>query len=426
MSTLVDQLQAFATNVADGPEWARQLRERGAQAFSVSGLPTSRVEAWKYTPLNRRPIGPVGDSPAVTAGSLPASSKAIAGAVRVVVVDGALAGIEGVLPNGLELVSLEQAIEADDGALAQWLAEPSADGAADALVALNNATLGAGLVLRVASGVDAGRVALEWRGVGGADARLRNSRLCIDLGEGASLSLVESDGGEASAQLDLNIVMQARLAAGARLNHARLQTTQEGTMQVARTHVEQAGQSSYQYDGLDIGAGLARHELIVRLAGEGAKCALNGAYLPRGEAHVDYHLAVEHAAPGCTSEQFFRGVVDDRARAVFSGKVHVAPGADGTEAHQSNANLLLSADAEVDTKPELVIEADEVVASHGATVGQLDDTALFYLRSRGLDEALAREVLIGAFCRAAVDRAGDTAARDLLATELSRYTGVEE
>jgi Fe-S cluster assembly protein SufD len=208
--------------------------------------------------------------------------------------------------------------------------------------------------------------------------------------------------------------MQAALAERAVLTHVRLQQCAAHSLLFTRTEVDQGARSEYRHTGLDLAGGLSRHDLHARLLGPGAHSEINGAYLPSGRSHVDTQLAIDHRAPNCSSSQFYRGVLKDRGRAVFRGRVHVWSGADGTEARQSNANLLLSPHAEVDTKPELEIEADEVIASHGATVGQLDESAVFYMRSRGLNEVMARQLLTGAFCQAVIDRLGDQGLRDRL------------
>jgi Fe-S cluster assembly protein SufD len=172
---------------------------------------------------------------------------------------------------------------------------------------------------------------------------------------------------------------------------------------ISLTEVRQADGSRYEHTGLDLGGGLVRHDLHAMLDGEGAACSLHAACVMTGRRHVDTHLDIEHNSPACTSSQLFRGVLTGRSRAVFNGRVLVSAGADGSEAKQSSAGLLLSPHAEIDAKPELEIHTDEVVASHGATVGQLDENALFYLRSRGLAEQAARQVLTLAFCRSVID-----------------------
>jgi len=169
-----------------------------------------------------------------------------------------------------------------------------------------------------------------------------------------------------------------------------------------------------------LGKGMARHDVRAALMGVGAVCALNGACITAGRDHVDHHLEATHIAGECHSSQLFRAVASDRSRVVFNGKVHVGRGADGTEAQQSSKGLLLSPHAEIDTKPELEIYADEVIASHGATVGQLDDQALFYLRSRGLSKEAATHLLTMAFCRSVADQLPVEILRESLGERLSR------
>jgi Fe-S cluster assembly protein SufD len=202
------------------------------------------------------------------------------------------------------------------------------------------------------------------------------------------------------------------------LRHTRLQQESPKAVLVTRSDIRQAQDSNYHYSGLDLGGGLVRHDINVELRDSGAECRLHGACLARGRAHVDNHMDVEHTGPGCKSDQLFRGVLGDRSRAVFNSRVYVAAGADGTEARQSSAGLLLSPHAEIDAKPELEIHADEVIASHGATVGQLDEDALFYLRSRGMDMATARNLLTMAFCRSVVEQLPSEALRKALGARL--------
>ncbi len=170
--------------------------------------------------------------------------------------------------------------------------------------------------------------------------------------------------------------------------------------------------------GFDLGGGLVRHDLHTSLLGSGAKSGINGAYLLDGNRHVDNHARVDHFAAGGFSDQYFRGVAGGSGRAVFNTAVCVHPGADETEARQSNANILLSARAEIDTKPELEIYADEVIASHGATVGQLDELAVFYLRSRGLNEQEARQLLTTAFCQSVSDKLADPVLGEIISQRM--------
>jgi Fe-S cluster assembly protein SufD len=312
------------------------------------------------------------------------------------------------LPDGVRVLSLAGALQAFPDRLRPLLEGLGTHEPAQAMSALNTAALGRGMVVEVADGVDAGTLALTWEAPGDDVDHVESARVIVLLGAGARLELVEHYvHGHA-----LNVVNQFELAESSRLRHARLQECPATSWLITRTELAQGKDSHFEQASLDLGKGLARHDLRSRLSEPGARCDALGAYLPTGDAHVDHHLDVRHEAPGCSSEQIFRGVVHDRGTAVFNGRVHVLPGADDSEAHQSNQNLLLSREAEVNTKPELIIEADEVVASHGATVGQLDEGAVFYLRSRGVPEALARRMLTGAFCRSVVDAMGSAAVRD--------------
>jgi Fe-S cluster assembly protein SufD len=227
------------------------------------------------------------------------------------------------------------------------------------------------------------------------------------LEPGAELKIIEQFESAGDTANALNVVTQADLGDGAVLKHVRVQRESEGVVLLTSTSVEQAPGSTYRYSGFDLGGGLVRHELDTKLAGPGAEAGFDGAFILDRKRHVDNHISVDHASPGCTSTQFFRGVLGGSSRGVFSGRALIRPGADESKVQQSNANLLLSPLAEMDTKPELEIYADEVEASHGATVGQLDEAAIFYLRTRGLSDSQARRMLTAAFCHAVTDRLED-------------------
>jgi len=292
------------------------------------------------------------------------------------------------------------------------------DGSTHGFTALNTATLDSGLFIHVAAGIDGGRLLINWFSLARDVTRLFNTRICIILERDAKLEILEqfeSPDGNANT---CNIVMQADLAAGAVLKHIRFQDESEGTVLVTRTEVAQQADSEYAHYGFDLGGGLVRHDLHTSLHGRGAKTSINGAYLLDGNRHVDNHTMVDHIAPGGVSDQYYRGVAGGSGRAVFNTAVFVHPGADETEATQSNANILLSARAEVDTKPELEIYADEVIASHGATVGQLDEQAVFYLRSRGLNEKEARQLLTTAFCRSVSDKLADPVLSEVISQRM--------
>lgn len=406
MSNLAEKFskQLGQLPVADAPQWLVSLRKAGVDAFGRSGLPTGRTEAWKYTSL--RPLEKSLQSIALANCETAQEATvglAVAGGLRVTLVNGSFLELAGPGTEGVTVQPLAAAITADHPGLRGQLESLDVGSAAQAFSALNNATLEAGVYIHVAAGVKAGRVVLDWQR-GGQDASvLFNTRVCLCLEAGAELELVEQYAAGPSPQPALNVVLQGELHEQAQLLVARYQQEAAGTTLITRTEIRQAANSRLAFTGLDLGGGLVRHDLHAQMLGRGAECHLHGAYLPRGRSHMDVHLDIEHMAPGCKSVQFYRGVLDDRGRAVFNGRVHIHAGADGADASQSNANLVLSPHAEIDTKPELEIYADEVVASHGATVGQLDEDALFYLRSRGLAPEQAHQLLVRAFTRSVVD-----------------------
>jgi len=411
--------QAAVLARAGQPGWVSELRGAALEQFRLTGLPGRRVERWKYTSLQAleaRAPDLQGDAPE-RAGPMPA--PLLPQAPHVLMLDGCWAGMQGALPPGVRLESLDTAlVAADTTELQELLGSLQAADPAAGFTALNSATLHNGAVLRVAAGVDAGAILLQWAVSPTAADHMANSRVCVLLEPGARLDLVEQFEAADQQAWQLNLVLQVSLGAGAILRHARLQQSGQQGILITRTDVGHAADAGYHYTGLDFGGALVRHDLRSRLQAEGAWCQLHGACLTRGDNHVDSHLDVEHLAPGCNSQQWFRAVLGGSSRVVFNGRVLVAPGADGTEARQSSAGLLLSPRAELDSKPELEIYADEVVASHGATVGQLDEDQLFYLQSRGIDRNEARNLLTLAFCRSVIEQAPTASLREALEARL--------
>ena len=395
-----------------GSGWVGVLRRSGAQRFRLHGLPTRKDEAWKYTGLGL--FGQTGTRLGIAGESFGSdvATPVVEPDLQVNVLDGCMRGLEVELPSGVSVVPLQDALDTGFSGLQTLLESlpesPRAKPSSDGFTALNSATLGAGVVIHVAAGTNAGRILLNWSTTAGDHSRFFNSRVCLMLDHGAKLDLLEQFESPKGNTNSCNIVLQAELGENAGFQHVRFQQESPSTGLITRTEVSQLADSEYAYFGFDLGGGLVRHDLHATLLGSGAKSHLNGAYLLDVKRHVDNHARIDHMAVGGFSEQFFRGVAGGSAKAVFNTAVCVHPGADETEARQSNANILLSSHAEINTKPELEIYADEVVASHGATVGQLDEIAVFYLRSRGLSESAARRMLTAAFCRAATDKLEDS------------------
>ncbi|MGD8384763.1 MAG: Fe-S cluster assembly protein SufD [Lysobacterales bacterium] len=401
------------------PDWLKTLRHDGAEKFRSHGLPTRKDEAWKYTPLSAlgRDEISVGAPRASAAKKTPAEPLTSA-PLQVQLLDGRVSDMTGAIPGGVSVTALGEALAAAGDDLRSMLESLPAEGSAQAFTALNTALLEHGLVIRVEAGRDAGRVLLNYSSAGAASPHIFNTRVCVLLEAGARLELIEQFESAADSANTGNVVLQAKLDKGASLAHLRVQQEPDTASLITRTELSQAADSDYAYYGFDLGGGFVRHDLHSTLSGEGAAAHISGAYLVDEKRLVDNHVRVDHVAPGCISDQYFRGVAGGSGKAVFNTAVRVHEGADGTEARQSNANILLSARAEVDTKPEFEIYADDVIASHGATVGQLDEQAVFYLRSRGLSEEEARQLLISAFCRSVCDRLADRELADVIAERL--------
>ena len=288
------------------------------------------------------------------------------------------------------------------------------DQRSEAFARANAALADEGVVLRVDAGVQVDApVHLVFVSTQQAGDRAWHLRHFVDVRNEARLDLVEHQLGAADHGHLANEVLQLHLGPHGVVRHARIQSDAARATRFARTDAVLAREAIYQCVDLELGAALSRHELNVRLEGEGAMLQADGVLLADGRRHVDTRLGIEHIARDTQCALTWRGLAGQRGKAVFHGGIVIRAGADGSEADLSNKNLLLSSDAEIDTQPVLEIHADEVKAAHGATVGQLDPTALFYLRSRGLPEADARRLLTGAFCREVVAGIDDETTRTL-------------
>lgn len=401
-----------------GPEWLQTLKQDAAAHFASAGLPGRKTEAWKYTPLRLLESR----APTVTREMADESSgtffpEPVSDAVTPPIdfLDGNLHGDLPQAPQGVTLLPLSTGLQAFEQKLQELIPAIDTAGSGRMFAALNTAFLDQGLVLHVGKNVQAGTILLRWAFSPEGISRFGNARVVVLLEEGAQLGVVEQFESAPGSSGSLNIVMQADLAHGSSFTHTRVMKESDEAVLLTSTQLKQSAQSTYQYHGFDLGGGLVRHELHSKLSGAGARAGFDGAFVLDRKRHVDNHISVDHASPGCSSSQFFRGVLGDRSRGVFNGRALIRAGSDDSVVHQSNANLLLSRLAEIDTKPELEIYADEVEASHGATVGQLDEEAVFYMRSRGLSDDRARRLLTGAFCHAVTDRLADRGLAETLA-----------
>jgi len=392
------------------------------------GLPRARSEAWKYTSLRaleRRAFAPV----AAAIASIDAASLRDIPAPRLVFINGRFdAGHSDTsgLPAGVELRPLSEALAGDDARATNFL-ERRFERPDEVFARLNAALSNDGAVLRVEAGT---RVELPLHlvfvGAAGDTDAAWHARHLVELRAGASLTLVEHHRAAGEHAHLGNTLTHVHLCADSRLVHARVQDESARATVFTRTDAVLARNARYERIDLELGAGLSRHELNVRLEGEGARLHSNGVLLATGKCHLDTRLGIEHIARDTSCELLWRGLGAGRGRAVFHGGIRIRAGADGSNAKLSNKNLLLSDTAEIDTQPVLEIHADEVQAAHGATVGQLDPTAMFYLRSRGLPEADARRLLTTAFCREVVATVDPPALREALMLVLDRALGEVE
>ena len=415
-------VEAFRAVDRREPAALAERREAALRNFGDKGFPTRRQEAWRFTnltPLQRAVFPPSAEpgkaEPAIEGYRLAGPSY------RLAFVNGRFAphlGAISGLPSGARLASMAEVL-AEKPALAASAVEESDTAGNQPFASLNAAFFADGFVLTLDPGVVLDRPVeiIQWADA--AAPRSHHLRNLVLLGAGSSARLVESHAGRGGYWS--NSVTAVRLAEGAALDHVKLQDESDEAVHFALTRATLGKGSRYESFALTLGARLSRHDMLMRLEGEGARLGLSGAYLLRREQEATSATFVDHAAPGGTTRELFKGVVEDRAHGVFLGTIGVRPEGQKTDAHQLNKNLLLSPRATVDTKPELEILADDVKCSHGATVGDLDEAALFYLRARGIAEVEARRMLIEAFAVDALETVTDEALRQHLQAQLRRW-----
>jgi len=413
---------------ADLP-WLARLRKDALDQFAQRGFPTRRDEDWKYTSVAALEQADVhvtahGRAGSHAAAQVLANRCELAGDVGHVLVfhDGRYApwlSAVGRLPSGARLASLADALEAAPEALQPYLVQETH---ASAFGALNAAFMADGAFLHLQRGtvLEAPVHLLFISTQPGCTHHVRN---VIVAEAGAQATVIEHYAGVDGAAYFNNVVTRIVAAENAAITHHKLQQEGGGAFHVAGIEVAQQRDSRLASCSIAFGAALARTDIATAFEGRGCEASLDGLYLAGGTQHVDHHTRIDHRQPHGTSREHYRGVLGGEARAVFNGKVIVRPGAQKTDACQTNHNLLLSRDAEVDTKPELEIYADDVKCNHGATVGQLDEAQLFYLRSRGIDAVVARSLLVQAFAQDVIERIRVASLRTRLETILSGRLG---
>jgi Fe-S cluster assembly protein SufD len=410
-----DFTEAFAaleSGRSGEPAALAAARKAAIARFAELGLPDRRHEEWKYTSAGR--VARAGGRPAGAArlerAALAALGLPLAERPHLVFVNGrfdaSLSDLAG-LPAGVTAAGLYER----GGALPARLALPEA--LADrAFAALAAAFAPDVAVVEVADGVDVPAPLYVLFVSAPAQGDSVHSRLLVECRRGSRLTLVEVHASaRESAQLG-NALAEVVVGENAELDHARVQVEPHGATHLGHLSVRIERDARYRSRVISLGAGVARIDLVAALAAEGADCTLDGLYLAGDGQHVDCRTTVDHQRPHGASRQLYKGVLAGRSRGVFAGKVVVRKPAQKTDARQRNENLLLGREAEADSKPQLEIEADDVKCSHGSTIGQLEEDAVFYLRSRGLDRAAARALLVRAFAAQVTNALPDPALRD--------------
>jgi Fe-S cluster assembly protein SufD len=389
------------------PAFARALRRRAIERFAATGLPTAQQEEWRQTsvaPIAKQTfLAPEGDPEGVTESQI--APFTFAAAAQLVFIDGRLSrrlSSTAGLPAGVVAGSLAEALaDRSDSAEAHLGRHAKLD---HPFVALNSAFFEDGAYLELPRGAEVdGTVHLLFIS-SSADGKATRSfpRNLVIAGESSRLRLVETYVGT-GAYLCCPVT-ELVCGPSAVVDHYKVQRESREAFHIATFQLHGDRSCTPSSHSISLGGSLVRNDVNAVLDGEGIDCILNGLYLVEERQHVDNHMRVEHAKPHCSSHELYKGILDGRARAVFSGLIHVHPGAQKTDAKQSNRNLLLSRDAIANSNPQLEIYADDVKCTHGSTVGQLDDDAVFYLRSRGIGEEAARSLLTYAFASDIVER----------------------
>ena len=441
--TVVALLESRAGSGGVVPDWLAAARKRAAGWASQRGWPSRKDEDWRYTPLSALiaaafqgpevPAGDAGSQPGSQSSSqssfrhgsrpsieppavgLPAVGSPVARrspVARMTFVNGTFAAelsSLGDLPGGVSVTSLGFELAGGAGDLEAFFSPRSGE-FAHAFEAVNAAVASDGAVIRVDADTEVdGLIELQFYSDGRGATHVCQPRSIVVVGPRSRVSIVETYGGSAGVAATrplggwTNAVTQVVVGAHAQVDYYRVQDETDTSFHLGLLDVAAHGGSRFSALSVALGARVGRHEVRVRLEGEGAEVSLNGLYLPGGDRHHDNPVLVVHSAPNCTSRQLYKGIASERGHGVFNGHLVVLPGADGADASQTNKNLLLSDHAEIDTRPRLQILTDDVKCSHGAAVGALDPDAVFYLRSRGVPLEQAKSILTAGFAAEILD-----------------------
>jgi Fe-S cluster assembly protein SufD len=394
------------------PSWLARLRERAMDHFEETGFPSVEHEEWKYT--NVTPVAKGDFAPVLAAEGAPvvAGDELVAfgypeAACRLTFVDGILnkeLSLPGDSASSVVAIGLDEALRHEVfGELLREHLGRVVEYQENGFTSLNTAFASNGAFIFIPKGVIVeSPLHVLFLSKQGNSATF--PRVFLLAEENSSATLIESYDSLDDVQRFTNAIVEVVLQDGARLTHYRVQNENGRAFHMTTTGAQLGRHSSFDTISISLGAKLSRHNVSVTMDHEGAECWVDGLYLTGGEQHTDTHSVIDHKQPHCTSHQLYKGILDGKSRAVFNGKVFVRHGALGTDANQTNKNLLLSNEAHVDTKPQLEILADDVKCAHGAAIGQLDEDELFYLASRGIHPDLARNLLTYGFAEEVISR----------------------
>lgn len=388
---------ALATEIGASirePAWLREVRREAKVLFTDRGFPTIRDEEWRFTN-----VAPIARRQFVLASNVAAPVPEVfpdSGCIRLVFVNGQLVGQAPALP--IVAGSLRQALDQGEGA--ERITIP----AAHPFAVLNTASFQDGAFIQIPRGFILDRpLHLVFVSAANGKPTASHPRNLLLIGPDAQATIIESYVGIGEGTYFTNAVTQVVAGENSVVDHYKFQDEPIASYHISLLDVQQARGSNFTTSSLSFGGALVRNDINAALS-EGSECTLNGLYLAGGRQHVDHHTTIDHAKPHAASHEFYKGILDGRSTAVFNGKIIVRKDAQKTDAKQTNKNLVLSDESTINTKPELQIHADDVRCTHGATVGQLDSEAIFYLRSRGIGGTEARRMLTLAFARDVIDR----------------------
>lgn len=409
----IESFSRFEKSAAgNSKSWLRRIRQDAIDRFSEQGFPTVLDEQWRFT--NVSPILRTSFKLARENGIRLSSAELKKLIIpdltcnQVVLVNGKYApelSALGVIPNGVKVVSLSQALDSDEGLLEQHLAQ-HVDYQHDPFSALNNAFMEDGVVIHIPKGVVVKEPIHILYVSAVAEVPLISHPHNLIVAEDDSQAFIVEDYvslNDNDAYFS-NVVTEIVAGENTVLSHYLIERESKKAFNISTLRVQQNRSSNFSSHSVLVGGALVRNNVHSVMVGEGSDCLVNGLFMANGRQHMDNYMRVEHASPHCNSRQFYNGILDGRAHGVFSGRIVVHKGAQKTDAKQTNRNLVLSERAQIDTKPQLEIYADDVKCTHGATIGQLNQEAIFYLRSRGIDEELARTLLLVAFANESIER----------------------